>query len=1751
MKATKNKNFILIILISLFYITIAQSPAMNFTKDDRSIEVKNSKMFITANYDLDSKYEYLYIYPKCRDEGLNLNKANIRIYFKQIPSEDSNKDLEINYLNSDYSTIDFNSGLFIRIKDLKEKTAKVFILSYETVNLIIQYRYTNEILFPKYFKYSNHQLNQFRLRKGEKQNITYTINSEFSDYLLIFSKTSLRNIDVEVTYEGKVVNKDKLAYLYPNGCSVFLDRNIINSIYVYVFIKNNNNYDEIISLGYMYHRENYIFPNNMTNGFQLYLEGNKTKLDKLLNPGNNNFDQYFTYQIYSKGLLIEFIDTSTGSSYIKKTHIVEEYNSMFHYNINFKGQISFDFDVTPARTALYMQYLDYNNNLITQKSLQPLVTGVPKSIIIPSGKSLYHFLPIERYSTNLNYYLRAKSKESIYVSFEKCTSYPENCTFTGKGINAIEVIQNIGLWYSIPTNQSELQLIYVYCEKECAYDILITYDDDPLFLFPENDYTKFIGDSGKDMFALPIFEYFETTKTQILYIDLTVISGKVDLTLTNGRNGQKVDYQVTKIGNKQSYSITFSKELAYFKKEIYAVVQQSKEYKNTIYNIMYGNGDLNSKILKNNIVNMELLTVPEVNKEKEYTKTFSFINKNSNFYLSISTHFCKMIVGYNGKNNKENYYFYQAFDKPGTYNFTIYLVRDDKYCTAGVEEEVILFAYNSDNRNILLSENTLINSTISNNVSFIYLFKPKNDVGADNSFNIEIERLNKNSLLFNYKLKRVSFNGLYNRDLSDTSGQKVILKHFKYISNEQIKKICGSLRNYEVCSLTINIIPDPSLEFSLKIRKNDFYCAKNLTSQTLLSSVNTKNPQYFYIDINKNYNIRLLINSFGQDLKYKYILTKEKKEDSAILPLSNDGYSDGLNVHQTTILKNEFLKCNSFCRLYIGIKTSTGSSSREGNTLFSIGYQYYEEGNKFSDINLLLNYFSQYTLEVSEEVNYILYPFEDGNFFFELYVIRENQNENPEAEVTASISGSPLLNSSLGKIMKNFNAGKMTVNIKITKGNNKVSFKFRVSSIGQQQIIPMISSFEEKCLSDTCYYLFDDFSSEKLSFNNDEDNKKFVYFYIPEKENSGISFRLLKYNEAFSTNGDFENTSNDIMKRKNWLQIPISYNEYSAIIKLENARDLTLCSTNYNKPNIVTLNYGEKRIFSIQRKTLDNITFCINKKQNLNKVKIKLHSIKGNGIFIFKNERYPLGFENAYKEDISIIIADENNIELIAINEKNGNADEYDDFVFIIEYTFDIANQFLYEITYDKINSFKFYRNNKINDVFFYLNFKGREANDLNMNIKIYSDETNYNIKSYFVDNMFIQKKLKDPNLQPDNYNSTGKVNIYIQGGKPKNNNLTFAKFEVSSDILKMQNNNNNSIIYIVFNEKDKKGNFKVKMDLYPYNIDNINSPLARNQLFIQKIPSNAQNYKLFLSKSDIYYNEAVKIEYVFPLRKRYNYFITHTEKGNENPTENEPGLIINKKDKVFGKDELTVNIDNSLNKKKLSFNLVPESKGESKEDFFIFSYKNTKSDESGEVYSIPTNLFEVKGNSKNLNYTLHAPASLLNGNTILIIRIYEQDDIKDLLKTNIYDIDEENENNNDYIHYYLPLYLLFSDIKPMYTKYEVLDKIDRFTSKWTTINNIKKGGDLYLTAICIVEDNEREIYFGYKGIKKNVKNAGFLLDLLDYMKDHIFASVIILIVIIMILGMLINICRAERKGGRLGSDKIEIEGKLMEDKEN
>ena len=63
----------------------------------------------------------------------------------------------------------------------------------------------------------------------------------------------------------------------------------------------------------------------------------------------------------------------------------------------------------------------------------------------------------------------------MYVSFKNC-NFPGDCYFNEKmtQYESIPLINNIGIWYIEKTiNPSELELIYIYCELECVYDIIM------------------------------------------------------------------------------------------------------------------------------------------------------------------------------------------------------------------------------------------------------------------------------------------------------------------------------------------------------------------------------------------------------------------------------------------------------------------------------------------------------------------------------------------------------------------------------------------------------------------------------------------------------------------------------------------------------------------------------------------------------------------------------------------------------------------------------------------------------------------------------------------------------------------------------------------------------------------------------------------------------------------------------------------------------------------------------------------------------------------------------------------------------------------------------------------------------------------------------------------------------------------------------------------------------------------------------
>ena len=283
MKTTKNMMILVFLFCSLFLLVInfEYNPLDPITfGNNAESKVKGTGIFkLTANYNRDEKQKYLYIYPKNYDKTLYINKAIYKIYFKEISEEK----IDVNYLDSDYSTLDFNSGLLIKISTLKYDKAYIFIIAYGNAEIKFEYRYMDDISFPIRAYKTNLQLNQFTLEKGTSKTINYEVQSDYNEYLMVLAKTSLRNIEVTVKYKNEDYTKQLISNLYPNGYSIYIDTNEqkifdINTKNYYITIKNKNIRDEIILLGFMHHYQDEIFTDKLINGYQIYLESNNNRL---------------------------------------------------------------------------------------------------------------------------------------------------------------------------------------------------------------------------------------------------------------------------------------------------------------------------------------------------------------------------------------------------------------------------------------------------------------------------------------------------------------------------------------------------------------------------------------------------------------------------------------------------------------------------------------------------------------------------------------------------------------------------------------------------------------------------------------------------------------------------------------------------------------------------------------------------------------------------------------------------------------------------------------------------------------------------------------------------------------------------------------------------------------------------------------------------------------------------------------------------------------------------------------------------------------------------------------------------------------------------------------------------------------------------------------------------------------------------------------------------------------------------------
>ena len=923
-----------------------------------------------------------------------------------------------------------------------------------------------------------------------------------------------------------------------------------------------------------------------------------------------------------------------------------------------------------------------------------------------------------------------------------------------------------------------------------------------------------------------------------------------------------------------------------------------------------------------------------------------------------------------------------------------------------------------------------------------------------------------------------------NEEKSSASfNQTIITKKNKYISNKQIKEICGN----DLCSLTINLGTSDTSLISLYLNKNGVNSAREINS-AFIGTTNSKSPLFFYIDLDTNYDTELLINSYGQDLKYAWDLrTKEENQDK-ILPLTKT-YSNVPNNHKIPISNKN---CGNSCRLYIGVyAVNEDNSKNDAETTFSISYLIKDSK---SSINLPLNYFIQYTLEDSTNIQFSINTLEVANVIFELDYIKQNENDNSEIE--ALINNANKFTSSEGRKSIEISKGETKITIENKNPDNKPTFKIRASTVRQKlDVVPILSSYPEKCYTPPCYYLIDDFSPD-----NEQSS---AFLYVPDIEDASITIKALDYTKAIDISGDF--VSNTI--KKNWYEHEIKDRNQKIIIKVDNGKNLTLCSSFYNKPNIVTLNYGEKRAFTISKNSIDNILFKIKKPTTNNyKLRINIHSIKGNGIFKIQNEAYPIGLDSAYKEDISIVLDNlSNDLEIKASNEKDNEEKNDNDFSFSIYYIIDITSQFYYPIKSDSINSFKFNSNEKLTNLFFYLEVN--KDNDLNMNIKIYSDSSTYEIKSYIVETDFINKKSVSPS------NALGEIQTFIQGGSSTTGKLTFSKLEISKDTLTPKITETMKYILIKISQKDQISN-KVNIDLYPYGMNNTR-PLARNELFIEKLPRESVNHPLLLVKSEFDYKVNSRIDFVPPSSKKYKRGIGKSNKSQKDNIRKEEEIVINTNSEL-GKEIITLQSESDNKNPYILFNIFSEenNKETNNDDLFLLRYRNQANDDK--LFIPNKESFKVEGTANNVTFEINGFTPVYStGKNVLILNAYSKNDVEGL--------DMDNK--------YKPLYLLFNNrIKPVFTHYKVLEfdiyQANIRTHYETNIN----GGDYYFTAISVIEDNGREEYIAYEGKYFQLEGSDIIGGLLDYMRNHIFATILIIIILLFVLAALLNICRAERK---------------------
>ena len=249
---------IIILFSFLIYFSLSEVQKKEVTFRETGSEIDYVQVNTPNTYIVKAAFDtkkYLYIYPEFDPD----NKGVFKIFFKKY----SQNDEVANILDSEFYTLEVNSGLLINANELNYKEANIFIVGFGSINIYMMFEIVSGITFP-----NTTLTNQFLLPKKTKVQIDYYINSNKENAISIVSKYSLRNINIKITKQDKSdITSEKGGYVYPNGFSFWFDMSKYKTGTYNVEIenKNINSRDEIIILGYTMFDGEQTFPNSIVN----------------------------------------------------------------------------------------------------------------------------------------------------------------------------------------------------------------------------------------------------------------------------------------------------------------------------------------------------------------------------------------------------------------------------------------------------------------------------------------------------------------------------------------------------------------------------------------------------------------------------------------------------------------------------------------------------------------------------------------------------------------------------------------------------------------------------------------------------------------------------------------------------------------------------------------------------------------------------------------------------------------------------------------------------------------------------------------------------------------------------------------------------------------------------------------------------------------------------------------------------------------------------------------------------------------------------------------------------------------------------------------------------------------------------------------------------------------------------------------------------------------------------------------------